>query len=77
MRILTLQEVEHEIQAITTRTWPLDPTLPMKNLYRVPPTIGYILRKEDIIEPIVRTHDGQLLPYESLKAMIEDGWVVD
>jgi hypothetical protein len=77
MRILTLQEVERELDAITTRTWPLDLVLPMKNLYQAPPLIGYIIRKEDIIEPTVQMHDGQLIPYESLKAMIEAGWVVD
>ncbi len=78
MRLLTLEEVEREIHDITTRTWPRDLVLPMKNLYRTtPPTIGVILRKEDIIEPNVQTDDGDLIPYASLKAMIEDGWVVD
>lgn len=77
MRLLTLQEVERELTAITTRTWPLDPVLPMKNLYRVPPTIGWILRKEDIIEPNVHAEEGILMTYESLKEMIEAGWVAD
>jgi hypothetical protein len=52
----------------------------MRNLYdRYPPNIGYIERKDQVIVPTVITaqKEGQLIPYETLKLMVEDGWVVD
>jgi hypothetical protein len=82
MRILTADEVSKEIRDIENRPWPLGGTvLFMKNLYqRYPPSIGYIERKKHVIIPsvrVVKDHEGQWVPYETLKAMVEDGWVPD
>jgi hypothetical protein len=81
MRILTAAEVEREIHDINTRQWPLTTMLFMKNLYqRHPPSIGVLLRKGGIIEPqvrIVESGEGKYVPYESVKLMVEDGWVAD
>lgn len=77
LRLLTADEVTREINDITTRRWPLS-VLFMKNLYqRHPPHIGAIIRKDNDIVPNVRIGQGQIVPYETLRAMVEDGWVVD
>jgi hypothetical protein len=80
MRIMTADEVSKELHDIKTRKWPLS-VLFMKNLYeRHPPNIGYIERKGDVIVPAIKTvrhHEGRLIPYETLKTMVEDGWIAD
>lgn len=81
MRILTAEEVSKEIHDITTREWPMKTMLFMKNLYRDnPPNIGVLIRTNNVIESkvrVVNNGEGEFIPYASLKAMVEDGWVVD
>jgi len=82
MRTLTPSEVENEVKDISTKPWPLFDMLFMKNLYNTnPPHIGVLLRKNDVIEPRVKVLDngaeGEFIPYESIKALVEAGWVVD
>lgn len=78
MRILTAEEVEREVHDINTRAWPLSTVIFMKNLYaKHPPHIGALVRRDGVIEPNVRYGEGKFIPYESIKALVEAGWVAD
>jgi hypothetical protein len=77
-RRLTSEEVDREVRDITTRPWPNNPTLPVKNLYDG--RVGSIFRRHDggpetIVPEVVTVL--RTLTFPSLQVMVEAGWVVD
>jgi hypothetical protein len=80
-RKLTVAEVEKEVRDITTRTWPLNSVLRMKNLYDQ--RVGCIFRTYDggpgTIQSEVFFPEKAVpsAPYLTLTAMVDAGWVVD
>jgi hypothetical protein len=79
LRRLTAEEVDREVRDITTRTWPQNSVLCVKNFYDR--RTGCIFRTYDggpeTIQPtVVFPHDDPVA-YSSLKGMVEAGWVVD
>lgn len=78
-RRLTSEEVAKEVRDITTRTWPHNSMLVMKNLYDR--RSGCIFRTYDggpeTIVPEVVFPKEDPIKYPSLQEMVEAGWVVD
>ena len=84
MRRLTEAEVTKEVEDIKTRPWPHNSVLPMKNLYdHQDRRVGTIFRTYDggpdtiVPEIVLPSKDVPPIKYASLKALVEDGWVVD
>lgn len=77
MRKMTANEVDQETEAILKRPWPLGRTLPMKNLYDG--RLGTIsVDDEDLVVPDVSvTQTGETAEYQSVREMVEAGWVGD
>lgn len=79
-RRLTSEEIDQEVQDITTRPWPHNSVLPVKNLYDR--RLGAIFRTHDggpetIIAEIIFPDNTKPVAFENLRAMVEAGWVAD
>lgn len=76
MRTLTAEEVSKELNDIDNREWPMGLVLPVKNLYDG--RLGQIRRGvfQGIVSEVLLA-DGSKVPFPTLRAMIEAGWVAD
>lgn len=80
MKRLSPEEVTREVHDITTRPWPQNSALRMKNLYDQ--RLGVIFRTwnggpETIIPTIMEGGTHKETAYKTVQALVEAGWVVD